>query len=201
MSRRNCGVFRSPVGGHSDRPAPEALRANAPISVRATAPPMAPKVRGLRFPRCHWSLPYRCARRSASFAAHCARQSPLRATGRAARNDSCIARSASCTGPGREGLLIGRGISGSGIPENGLLIFLRPRKNSGFSWLAGGRNRARIVKFEPGRHGHGESGTQSIYPQSHGGLETEIASAQRARAIGNNRGRVGQCARRIQSST
>jgi hypothetical protein len=168
MSTRNCGVFRSLAGGHSDRPAPEALRANAPISVRATAPPMTPTVRGLRFPRRHRSSPCRCARRTASFAAHCARQSALCATGRAARSDSCIARSASCTGAGWMRLLIGGGVPGSGVPENGLLIFLRPRKDSGFSWLAGGRNRARIVKLEPKWHCRCGSCDQSISSQSHG---------------------------------
>jgi len=127
MSRRNCGVFPSLAGGHSDRPAPEALRANAPISVSATDPPMTPTVRGLRFPRRHRSSLYRCARRSPSFAAHCARQSALCAFGRAARSVLFIARSASCTGAGCKRLLIG-GIPGSGIPENGSLIFLRPRR-------------------------------------------------------------------------
>jgi hypothetical protein len=192
MSRRNCGVFRSLVGGHSDRPAPEALRANAPISVSATAPPMAPKVRGLRFPRCHWSLPYRCARRSASFAAHCARQSPLRAIGSAARNDSCIARSASCTGPGWEGLLIGRGISGSGIPENGLLIFLRPRKRFWCQLAGGERKPSKDREIGARQYWSCESCTQSIYPQSHGvsrqklHLPNEIARWGETRGLSGN---------------
>jgi hypothetical protein len=140
MSRRNCGVFPSRVGGQSDRPVAEALRAYAPIRVRATDPAMTPTVRGWRFPRRHRSWPYRCARRSASFAAHCARQSALCATGRAPRSVSCIARSASRTGAGWMRLLIGGGVPGSGIPENGLLIFLRPRKEF-WCQLAGGERK------------------------------------------------------------
>ena len=167
MSRRNFGVFPSLAGGHSDRPAPDALRANAPTNVRASAPAMTPAVRGWRFAPRHRSSLYRCARRSSSFAAHRARWSALSAFGRAARSAPCIARSASCTGAGWRRLLIG-GIPGSGIPENGSLIFLRPRRNSGFSSLAGRENRARIVKFQPGRHGRCEACAQSIYPQSYG---------------------------------
>ena len=168
MSSRNGAVFRSLAGGHSDRPAPEALRANAPTNVRATAPAMTPAVRGLRFAPRHRSSLYRWARRSSSLAAHCARRRAPFAFGIATRSVCRIARSASCTDAGWRRLLIGGGVPGSGIPENGLLIFLRPRKNSGFSSPAGGRNRARIVKVEPGRDRRGESCAQSIYPQPHG---------------------------------
>jgi len=105
MSRRNRGVdLASPAGGHTDGPTPEALTAYAPTRVRATAPPMRPNVRGLRFPRSHRSPQYRCALRSAL-------------------------RSASCATPGWKRLLNGRGAPGSGNPENGWLIFLTSAKS------------------------------------------------------------------------
>jgi hypothetical protein len=196
MSRRNGGVFRSLVGGHSDRPAPEALRANAPISVSATAPPMTPAVRGLRFPRRHSSSPYRCACRSASFAAHSARRSAPCTFGRAARSASCIARSASCTGAGWRRLLIGGGVPGSGIPDNGWLIFLRPRKNSGFSSLAGGRNGARIVKSEPGGTAAASLATNALIPNHMQPRDRNCICPLSSRD-GKTRDRVGQCARGI----
>jgi hypothetical protein len=197
MSSRNGAVFRSLAGGHSDRPAPEALRANAPTNVRATAPPMTPAVRGLRFAPRHRSSPYRCARRSSSFAAHCARRSAPCTFGIAIRRVFRIARRASCTGDGWRRLLIGGGVPGSGIPENGLLIFLRPRKNSGFSSPAGGRNRARIVKLEFGRRCRCESCDQSVNPQSHGASRQKLHLPRPGRGVGKTQRPVGQCARRF----
>ena len=210
MSRANRGVFPSLVGGHSDRPAPEALRAIAPTSVRATAPPMTPTVRGLRFPRRHSSSPYRCARQSpsfatrracqsASFATRRARRSASRAAGSAGRRVSRIARSASCTGPGWEGLLIGRGQLG--IPESRKMDCSYSsdlRKNSGLQ-LAGGERKpskdreigVRAALPPPSLR------DQSINSQSHGESRQKLHLPHELARWGTKRGRFGQCARKI----
>jgi hypothetical protein len=189
MSKTNRGIFRSFVGGHSDRPAPEALRAYAPTSVTATAPLMTPTVRGLRFPRSHRSWPYRCARRSASLATRCARRSAPRATGSAGRSASSIARSASCTALGWTRLLNGRGAPGSGIPENGLLIFHTPPQKF---WLQLASRRKKPSKDRE-NGGRAARPPRILHPIHYFPItwrpETESASALGARGVGRKPGR------------
>jgi len=206
MSRRNDGVFPLLVGGHSDRPAPDALSAIAPTNVSATAPPIAPTVRGLRFPRSQRSWTCRCTRPSARFATGCARQRASRAACRArrsvrcaagskGRSVSCSARNASCTNPGREGFLIGRGVPGSGIPENGSLICFRPPQKFWVIWLAEGRSRARIVKVGSVSSAAADSAVNRLIPNHMERRDRNCIFSARPRG-GANTGPVGQCARR-----
>ena len=178
-----------------------------------------PTVRGWRFPRSHRSSPNRRARRSGSFDTNCARQSAFFDTscarqsasfatrcvcrsarwvaGSAGRRVSRSARSASCTSPGWKRLLVGRGISGSGIPENGLLIFLRPPQKFWLQLAGGERERSKDREIGVRAVLPDQSCTQSVNSQSHGASRQKLHLPQRARGMGETGGPAGQCARRI----
>jgi hypothetical protein len=103
ISNWNFGCFDAPADGQSERP--DALRAYAPTSVSAMAPPVRPNPRGCRLARRQRPPPCCCAPRI--------NPSPRR---RASRH---ISRKFSCTMLCGERRLNGLELRGSGIPENG----------------------------------------------------------------------------------